>query len=170
MKKEIQEAKLHDWLHRHKGLLLKVVRSFANSHHDQDDLFQEIVLQVWKSIPKYNGSVCESTWIYRVSFYTAISWTRKQQHRKNIGIELSDLSNVWVSPREQNDPKLDWLYAQIQTLDPIDRSLTLMLLDGFTYREMSQTLGITESNVGVRINRIKTRLIHRSKQGAWNEF
>ena len=161
MKKEQQDKTFNRWLERHRGLLLKVVRSYAKALHDQDDLFQEIILQVWKSIPSFNESVAETTWIYRVSFYTSISWLRKTSKEKRV--ELGDSTSLLVQPNNPSDPKLDWLYEQIQALDPVDRSLTLLMLDGFSYREMAETLGMTESNVGVRINRIKKRLIQTSK-------
>lgn len=152
-----------DWLSRHKGLLLKVVRSYASSLHDQDDLFQEIGMQLWKSIPSFKQHLAETTWIYRVSFYTAISWLRKQRSSTSKKVELGEQSSLLIQPDEKVDPKLEWLYEQIQSMEPIDRSLSLLLLEGFSYREMAQTLGMTESNVGVRINRIKKKLIETSK-------
>jgi RNA polymerase sigma-70 factor (ECF subfamily) len=83
-----QDKKLNDWLDQHKGLLLKVARSFAIDSHDRDDLLQEIVLQVWRSIPRYTAEVKESTWIYRVALYTAVSWSRKESKRKITKHEL----------------------------------------------------------------------------------
>ena len=72
------ERTLNDWLGRHRGLLMKVARSFASTAHDRDDLLQEIAFQVWKSIPGYRSEIAETTWLYRVAFYTAINWSRKE--------------------------------------------------------------------------------------------
>lgn len=104
--------------------------------------------------------------MYRVALYSAMSWARgERKHRRPEGgsgqRELSGL--LAESPGVRND-RLDWLYDQIGKLDEIDRSLTLLLLDGFSYREMAATLGITESNVGVKISRIKAQLTKQSKE------
>lgn len=155
MNQEQQEYIFDDWLGRHRGILSKVARSFAADGHDRDDLLQEIGLQVWRSIPSYREEVSVTTWMYRVAFYTAISWSRKEQTRKRPSHTLQGEPPAREPP---TDPRVDWLYAKIAELEPIDRSLALLLLDGFSYRDMSATLGISESNVGVRINRIKKRL------------
>ena len=159
MNQSEQNSKLDEWLGRHKGLLLKVVRSFAVASHDQDDLFQEIVFQIWKSIPNYKDEVAESTWIYRVALYNAISWSRKQTTLKRTKHEL--IEEPAIADARNIDPRVDWLYEKISKLDSVDRSLALLLLDGFSYREMSETLGMSESNVGVRISRIKSQLIKK---------
>jgi len=69
----------HDWFKQHKGILFKIVRAYAFSPHDQDDLFQEISLQVWKSIPEFRNESKPSTWIYRVALYTATVWIRMKK-------------------------------------------------------------------------------------------
>jgi len=155
MNTQEQEDRLNVWLGCHKGLLLKVARSFAPHSNDRDDLLQEIVLQLWKSIPQKPDQVAESTWIYRVALYTAISWSRKESKRQQRRRELPPEEIV---DETDADPRVEWLYEKISELDPIDRSLTLLLLDGFSYREMAETLGISESNVGVRISRLKKQL------------
>jgi RNA polymerase sigma-70 factor (ECF subfamily) len=165
-----REDKLNDWLSRHKGLLIKVARSFAQSTHDQDDLLQEITFQLWKSIPGYKPDVAESTWLYRVALYTAINWSRKEKsHEKRIReLRTQPLPNLQDQPHA--DPRVEWLYERIAELEPIDRSLALLVLDGCSYREMSETLGISESNVGVRINRIKKRLTNQLAREEENEL
>lgn len=152
------------WLAEHKGLLFKVVRAYAFTVSDQDDLFQEIAFQVWNSIPNYNQQVAETTWIYRVALYTAIGWTRKERRHRSRKSSLAGTEHLLVQASEDRDPRLDWLYDQIAKLDELDRSVTLLLLEGFSYSEMAETLGITQSNLGVRINRIKKRLIGRVTQ------
>lgn len=159
MDPQLQDETLSAWLGRHQGLLLKVSRSFAVDSHDRDDLLQEIAFQVWKSIPAFSKvaaeSIAESTWIYRVAFHTAINWTRKESRRQELHRD-SAMEEPLVDPSD--DSRVEWLYEQIAQLEPIDRSLTLMMLEGFSYRDMSETLGLSESNVGVRLNRIKKHL------------
>jgi RNA polymerase sigma-70 factor (ECF subfamily) len=97
-----------------------------------------------------------------VALYSAIKWSQKEQ-RRNAKHEDSDvLSHV---PRDQapdDDPRVAWLYQQIGQLAPIDRSLILLQLEGLSYKEMSEALGISESNVGVKINRIKNKMSRQS--------
>ena len=161
MTEKEQLAILEDWLKLHKGLLFKIVRAYTVTDHD--DLFQEIVIQVWHSIPSYRGEAAVSTWLYRIALNTAIKWTKKE--KKHAGAETLD--NVQHLLRENTnivDEQLGWLYAEIYKLDEIDRSVTLLMLEGFSYKEMSSILGISESNVGVKINRIKKQLIAKSKK------
>lgn len=151
---------LEEWLRLHKGVIFKVVRAYTVE--DYDDLFQEIIIQVWRSVPAFRQEASVSTWLYRISLNTAITWSKKE--RKHAGAETLDkVEHLLQDNRTQIDPRLTWLYGEIHKLDEIDRSVTLLLLEGFSYKEMSAILGISESNVGVKINRIKKQLIARSK-------
>ena len=163
MKGEEQNRIFKEWISDHKGLLFKFVRAYAFSPEDRDDLFQEIAIQVWRSIPKFKGESAISTWLYRIAVNTSIAWTRKEKKQSETRIGLNNQAYLLRNPSQSND-QLDWLYEQIAGLDEIDRTLTMLLLDGFSYREMSSVLGITESNVGVKINRIKKFLISKSKK------
>ncbi|OYP36730.1 RNA polymerase sigma factor [Rhodopirellula sp. MGV] len=163
MKTRAHQETFDRWLNCHTGLLLKVASSFSKDATDRDDLLQEISFQVWKSIPGYDGRVKESTWIYRVSLYTAIRWAKRESNRPSTAnLEQPAI----VIDQSGQDPRLAWLYEQIQALEPIDRSLTLLMLDGYSYLEIADTLGMTESNVGVRLSRIKkdlTRKLQRER-------
>ena len=158
-----QKDILESWLNQHKGLLFKIVKAYASDPMDQDDLFQEIVIQVWRSITTFRQESSVTTWLYRISLNTAIRWTqkeRKHQHSETI----DDLQQIIHENKVPADERLIWLYEEIHQLNEIDRSLTLLLLDGFSYKEMAAITGITESNVGVKINRIKKQLINKSKK------
>jgi RNA polymerase sigma-70 factor (ECF subfamily) len=161
---------LNDWLSRHGKLLAKVARSFSVSTHDKEDLIQEIAFQIWTSIPNYKPEVAETTWIYRVAFYTAINWSRKEKSRRKrlnaYRMQISEADSKQTPP----DPRLEWLYQRISELGYTDRALVLLLFDEFSYREMSETLGISESNVGVRINRIKKKLVEQLEEIKHNEL
>ena len=151
---------LKEWLKLHKGLLFKVVRAYTLADHD--DLFQEIIIQVWHSIPAFRQEASVTTWLYRIALNTAIKWTKKE--KKHAGAEtLDNVQHLLQENRIQPDDRLTWLYGEIYKLDKIDRSVTLLLLEGFSYKEMSAILGISETNVGVKINRIKKQLIAKSK-------
>jgi RNA polymerase sigma-70 factor (ECF subfamily) len=153
-----------DWVSQHKGLLFKVVHAYGFTSHDREDLFQEIATQVWNSIPRFRGESAVTTWLYRVALNSALAWSRKERrHRDKMQALESDEPALRETPQVK-DRRLGWLYEQIAQLDHVDRSLTLLFLDGFSYREMAETLGISESYVGVKINRIKTYLKNLTKE------
>jgi|SRR5579863_2328818 len=156
-----QEQIFEAWLNKYKALIFKIVRAYAFTVADQDDLFQEIALQIWRSVPSFQKASSVTTWVYRVAINTAIKWVRKE--RKHQGVkEISPVLCLQPDNTGVADERLDWLYQEIHKLDKIDRSLSLLLLDGLSYKEMSDILGITESNVGVKISRIKKQLIAKS--------
>jgi RNA polymerase sigma-70 factor (ECF subfamily) len=152
---------LEEWLRLHKGLIFKVIRSYTLADHD--DLFQEIIIQVWHSIPAFRKEASVTTWLYRIALNTAIKWTKKERKHAGAGT-LDNLQHLLQESKTAIDERLAWLYDEIYKLDEIDRSVTLLLLEGYSYKEMSAILGISESNVGVKISRIKKQLIAKSKK------
>ena len=163
MTEKEQKQIFEEWLSQHKALIFKIVRVYGFTAIDQDDLFQEIIIQTWHSIPAFRRESSVTTWLYRISLNTAIKWTKKE--RKHSQSETIDgVKHILEESRMSTDERLTWLYEEIYKLDEIDRSVTLLLLDGFSYKEMASILGITESNVGVKINRIKKQLISKSKK------
>ena len=145
------------WVAAHKAILFKVARAYGTTHADREDLFQEIALQVWHSVEAFRGDAAVPTWIYRVALNTAMTWRRRERKHGRGRQDLEVASGLLAEP-EVRDPRLEWIYARIAELDEVNRSLALLMLDGFSYRDMSQILGLGESNVGVRINRIKAAL------------
>jgi RNA polymerase sigma-70 factor (ECF subfamily) len=146
-----------DWLASHKGTLLKVVCAYASEHADRQDLFQEVALQLWRSVDAYRGDSGVKTWIYRVALNAAISWTRKQ-HRHHRGKQPLEIVDDLLVFGAEADPRVEWLYRQIAQLKASDRSVALLMLDGFAYKEIAALAGISEGNVAVKINRIKATL------------
>ncbi|HUQ69043.1 MAG TPA: RNA polymerase sigma factor [Planctomycetaceae bacterium] len=162
------ERQFRQWLSEHTGLLLKVVRSFAEGPADQDDLFQEILLQVWLSLPGFRNESKPTTWLYRVALNTALAWKRTEKKRRprQGSPSISDVAatSVASAEAERNDRIVDQLYAAIRALQPAKRALVVLYLDGFTYREIADVVGISESNVGVSLNRIKKELAATVKE------
>ena len=149
-----------EWIEAHRAILFKVARAYGRTHADREDLFQEIAVQLWHSLSVFRGDCAVTTWIYRVALNTALPWSRKEARHGRGRQDFERATALLVAPPAR-DPRLDWIYARIAALDEIDRSLALLMLDGFSYREMSQILGLGESNVGVKINRIKAALAAR---------
>lgn len=169
-----RETVFRQWLDRHIGLILKVVRGCAPATEDQDDLFQDVLLQLWLSIPSFRGEAKETTWIYRVAFNTALAWRRTERRRRE---KHETLIKFEASSREQASHVdslvereiVEQLYAAIRKLPRVDASLALMHLDGVSYQEMAEVLGISENYVGVKLNRIRKDLADQIK-GASHEF
>ncbi len=166
-----QEEIFRRWFDQHLGLILKVVRGCAVGSSDQDDLLQDVLLQLWSSIPAFRGESKETTWIYRVAFNTALAWRRGERRRRE-GQELllnSDPATLFqASPAGSREQEIvEQLYAAIHQLPKVDISLALMHLNGLTYREMAEVLGISENYIGVRLNRIRKQLAEHLK-GAGN--
>lgn len=158
-----------EWMAAHQGLLFKVVRAYAFTPHDREDLFQEIATQVWRSIPSFRGESAVTTWMYRVALNSALAWTRERKKHPEASA-LDGIEHTLQESLEAKNPRLEWLYEQIAKLNEVDRSLTLLLLDGYSYRNIAEMLGISESNVGVKLNRIKVRLLEKMSQESDREL
>lgn len=163
MKESEQLLIFEEWLAKYKALLFKVIRSYAFTSDDRDDLFQNICLQIWRSIPKFRGESAVTTWLYRISLNTAMNWSTKERKREQGHGEIESMEHLLMENEQEEDDRVAWLYTEIAKLNEVDRSLSLLLLDGFNYKEMSEMLGISESNVGVKIHRIKKYLISKSE-------
>ena len=158
-----QEQLFRQWLSAHQSLLWRVARSFASSSQDQEDLIQDILLQLWQSAPTFRGESKESTWIYRLAFNTALVWQRGEKRRRlkheAFFMQASSAGEASSADAEKEKvERLERLYAAIRGLPRLEASLTLMLLDGLSYREMGEVLGISENHVGVRLHRIRKQL------------
>lgn len=143
----------------HRGIIYKVCNLYVQHPEDKKDLFQEIVLQLWKSFPAFRAESKPSTWMYRVALNTAITIFRKdarQPERRTLSEEEFELPdfNTLADTEEQ----LFILQQAIRELSTIERAVILLYLEAHSYDEISEVLGISKVNVGVRINRIKIKL------------
>lgn len=151
----------------HVAILHRVVNGFA-AGADRNDLMQEIMLAVWKAIPAFREHAQPSTFIYRVSHNAALTWQRTERNYRRRAEAAETLaeespSAVWPAPQSE---LLERLYEAIRQLPPLDRSLILLSLDGVSYHDMAGIHGLSEGNVGVRLNRIKQRLLSTLKEYA----
>lgn len=164
MKEGKQRHIFQEWLDGYRGLLFKVINAYTLNAEDQNDLFQEICLQMYRSVPNFKGQSAVSTWLYRIALNTAIKWSTREKKHADGHEEIVTMSNVLKANDNRENERVTWLYSEIKKLNEIDRSLTLLLLDGYSYRQMSEIMGISESNIGVKIHRIKKQLVNNSKQ------
>lgn len=153
-----QEHLFREWLAQHKGLMFRVVLAYTFTPEDADDLFQEVLLQVWRSVPSFRGESKSSTWVYKVALNTALAWNRKESKRRRTRGPLVEAGEVTTDPTNERNERVDRLYDVIRELPKADKSLILLHLDGLSYRQMAEILGITETNVGARLTRLRKRV------------
>nr|WP_255712538.1 RNA polymerase sigma factor [Rhodopirellula sp. JC740] len=152
-----------DWLEKHQASIVQVARAYTLSSDESQDLAQEILLQAWRSLPRFRGQASPSTWFYRVALYTAMNWKRDDQRRRTCQqplLEVQTIASASADSIQQAEHRetLEQLYKAIHQLPQSDVALVLLYLDEMSYREMASVLGISESNVGVRLNRAKNAL------------
>lgn len=146
-------------VNRHIGMIYKVCNIYCQDPEDKKDLFQEIVLQLWRGYASFRQEAQFSTWLYRVALNTAISNYRKvvKRPRKTslaeAGIDIPDAADISFG-----DEKVKLLYKAIEQLTPIEKAMIMLHLDGCTYNEIAAITGISNNNVGVKLNRIKSKL------------
>jgi RNA polymerase sigma-70 factor (ECF subfamily) len=151
------------------GRLRKICRVYSDTRAQQKDLYQDILLALWRSLSSYNGDSDDSdsdaepsTWLYRVALNTALSHDRRQTVREEATLSDDHPLGRDVVPScglavERQD-RLDRLFAAIGRLDDLDKALITMYLDEKSYTEMADVLGLTENHVGVKLHRIKNKL------------
>jgi len=141
-----------------RGILYRICSVYAADREDRDDLYQEMLFQLWRSYASYQGQSSFSTWMYRVTLNTALMHRRKRSraHRVLDG-SGADLEITDPSPAHE-DPDVQRLRSCIQQLGGVDRAVILLRLEEKSYQEISDITGLSESNVSVRIVRVKERL------------
>jgi RNA polymerase sigma-70 factor (ECF subfamily) len=159
-----QQQRFTDWMRDYGAIVHHVVNGFA-AGDDRNDLLQEVLLAMWKSIPAFRGQAKPTTYLYRVCHNAALLWirTEKNYRRRVDRFGAFAPAESTGEPDSLTDERLALLYAAIHQLKPLDRSLILLSLDGLSYREMAEVLGLSESNVGVKLNRIKAQLTQTLK-------
>ncbi len=137
-------------------------------------MFQDVCLQIWQSIPAFRGEARETTWIYRVAFNTALAWRRGERRRREghetfLKFDVSPQTQPSHADALPEQAIVEQLYAAIRQLPKVDASLALMHLDGLSYQEMAEVLGISENYIGVKLNRVRKQLAEQLK-GASDEL
>ncbi|MNX56455.1 ECF RNA polymerase sigma factor SigH [compost metagenome] len=142
----------------HKGILYKVSKMYMDNSDDQQDLFQEIVCQLWKSYESFRNESQFSTWMYRVAVNTAIVFLKKEKRK----VDKYEIPSENVKDDEGDshikESQLDHFYKAVQKLEKIDKAIIFYQLEGFSHKEIGENLGISEGNARVKLNRAKEKL------------
>lgn len=146
------------------GIILKICRLYGDTVQDREDLFQEIVIQLWKALPKFHERSKFSTWMYRVSLNTAISALRKK--KRMLPVSAIEISTLELSKQENEinkEERVKDLYDAIDQLLEIEKAIVMLYLEDKSYDEMEEILGINTNNLRVKMNRIKEKLRQLTK-------
>ena len=143
--------------------ILKICRAYAWNTSDRDDLYQEIVFQIWRALPGLKERAYAGTWLYRVALNTSISFVRKQAGRNNRATPCGpdDLARRIESaqePGESDDGRLARLYEAIAQLNETEKALVVLFLEDLSYEEIADALGVSANHVGVALHRAKKKL------------
>lgn len=159
MKATELEIQFEKQINEHLLLIHKVCKIYAYTEADRQDLYQEIIIQLWKAYPGFRGACKFSTWLYRVSLNTAIAGLRKRKsfiqtfEPNHLPFDLSD-----TDYNEQHDENLNQLYTAIGKLNETEKAIVMLYLDNKSYEEMEDVLGINQGTLRVKMNRIKDKL------------
>ncbi|MCK9208709.1 MAG: RNA polymerase sigma factor [Salinivirgaceae bacterium] len=165
MDKQEQQQFFQDIIEQHQGILFKVARAYCPNEEDRQDLIQEMMIQIWQSIHKYNNQYKISTWLYRISLNVAISFYRKSSTRAKKYTGLNEqMVETPVEDKSENEQKLNLLEQFISELKEIDKALMILYLEDKSHTEIAEILGMSVSNAGTKIGRIKGKLKARFSQ------
>ncbi|MDB5118058.1 MAG: polymerase subunit sigma-70 [Mucilaginibacter sp.] len=130
---------------------------YCNNKEDKEDLFQDIVLQLWRSYSTFKGDSKVSTWMYRIAINNAITRLRKETRREKF-TRLDDEAFLIAAVDNMPDENIANMYEAIKKLSEVERAITMLYMDDYSYKEMAEILGLSESNVGFKLNKIRIRL------------
>jgi RNA polymerase sigma-70 factor (ECF subfamily) len=163
LRDEDRKSLFTNWLVEHGSSVLKVARAYTLTNDECQDLAQEILLQAWRSLPSFAGKATAATWFYRVALQTAMNWQRHDKPRRTrqqplVEVQVAATDGSTSAEQAQRRETVEQLYNAIHRLPKADAALVLLYLDGLTYRDMADVLGISENHVGVKLNRAKKTL------------
>ncbi|MRX40734.1 RNA polymerase sigma factor [Flavobacterium circumlabens] len=154
----MKEKEFLNRIESHKGILYKVSKMYMNNQDDQQDLFQEIVCQLWKSYESFRNESQFSTWMYRVAVNTAIVFLKKEKRK----VDKYEIASENIKDDEGDshikESQIDHFYKAVQKLGKIDKAIIFYQLEGFSHKEIGDNLGISEGNARVKLNRAKEKL------------
>ncbi|MGO3182181.1 MAG: RNA polymerase sigma factor [Aequorivita sp.] len=155
---KLSEKEFLALINQHKGILYKVSRMYFDKLEDQQDLFQEIILQLWKSADSFKGNSQFSSWMYRVALNTAIVFFKKEKRKPDNYNSKTIEPIAYEGYDNEKDQQLVHFYKAVKKLNKIEKALILQFIEGFSGKEIAENLGLSEVNVRVKINRTKSKL------------
>lgn len=145
-------------IEKHKGILYKISKMYMDNPDDQQDLFQEIICQLWKAYDTFKGESQFSTWLYRVAINTAIIFLKKDKRKVDKYEIASDNIREEECDAHIRESQLEHFYRAVQKLEKIDKAIIFYQLEGFSHKEIGESMGISEGNARVKLNRAKEKI------------
>ena len=149
------QAQFQSLLEEHRKILYKVCNSYCRNRDDREDLAQEIAIQLWRSFPSFDARCRFSTWMYRIALNVAISFFRRESTRRRYALADDERLLNAIDESATQSAEIQALYEFIEGLDALNKALVLLHLDGNSYLEIAEVLGISETNVATRLSRLK---------------
>lgn len=153
-----REQEFLNRIENHKGILYKVSKMYMDTYDDQQDLFQEIICQLWRSYDSFRNESQFSTWMYRVAVNTAIVFLKKEKRK----VDKYEIASENIKDDEGDshikESQIEHFYKAVQKLEKIDKAIIFYQLEGFSHKEIGENLGISEGNARVKLNRAKEKL------------
>ena len=147
----------------HEGIIFKIASIYSQETETKQDLYQEIVLQLWKSYGSFRGEATPSTWMYRIGLNTAITFMRKAKRRGN-NVSMDDMFEIPEQRDDESEEQILELYHSIRQLNALEKGIILLFLEDKSHEEIGIVTGLTKTNIGTRISRIKDKLRKQMKQ------
>ena len=153
-----QQERFISVLEQNIGIILKISMAFTNTVQDREDLIHDIAFEMWKSFPGFKGNSKISTWIYRVALNTAMNHKRDSRKKRDFLQRAIEINTAEPIDETDSNPQIEILYDCIAELDEFSKAIVLLYLDGYRHEEIAEITGISKTNVGTRISRIKEQL------------
>jgi len=151
---------------KHQGIIHRITGLYTDTDVDRQDLHQEILLQSWKGYQNFNHQSLFSTWLYKVSLNTALTFRKKEGKRNAIEEKVAQMSRNTVEKSDTHE----YLYYLIKQLHEVDKMIITLHLDGFKNKEISEITGMTTNNVTVKLHRIKAHIIDQYKKESYGHI
>jgi RNA polymerase sigma-70 factor (ECF subfamily) len=140
------------------GIIIKLCRAYTNSQEDFEDYYQEVCLQIWRSKPNFREESEWSTWVYRISLNVCLTLLKKRKNNSQHFVSDSIVSDETEDSYAFSDESLNLLYIAIRQLSEVDRAVITLYLEEKSYQDIADIIGSNPNSIGVRVNRIKTKL------------
>jgi RNA polymerase sigma-70 factor (ECF subfamily) len=163
----MKEDKFNQIVAENSERIRRICQYYNSNTDDQNDMYQEILINIWKSLDHFRGDSTISTWIYRIAVNTSLSFTGKAFRHMKLMVDIDTPNLASILDEEDNhqllEAQLTGLQNELNQLSVIDKALISLLLEGLSMKEIANVIGITEANVKVKIHRIKTDLKNQLK-------
>tara|TARA_R110002049_G_scaffold231823_4_gene404418 strand:+ start:3277 stop:3783 length:507 start_codon:yes stop_codon:yes gene_type:complete len=143
--------------------LFRICSIYSKDHEDTKDLFQEVLVHVWRSMASFKGNSSLSTWMFRIALNVCLRFKSKHTKNQNRFIRLDSMTIENFGSEERNEDeneKLISLRKCVKKLNEGDKAIVALYLEGLAYREISSILGLSENNIAVKVKRIKSKLLN----------